>query len=94
MIRSVVLRHKYQNCDISYINYPLKTVYLEFFISPDFYEKRYIEIFGYAHLFEICVEYALPLFFLEFNYSIDCNKVLKFYLNINKIAGAGFICAK
>ena len=52
--------------DRPYLDYPMRTVYLDSFISPNFFDNSYIEMFGYTQLIlEQCGIYFAAFLFLK-----------------------------
>ena len=51
----VVSQDNFKSEDRTYLDYPMRTSYLDSFISPNFFDNRYIEMFGYTQfLLEQC----------------------------------------
>ena len=70
----VVSQDNFKSWDSHHIYYTIRTVYLESFISPNFFDNRYIEMFGYTQfILEQCRIYCAA-FFLEVYYPNCCKK--------------------
>ena len=83
----VASQDNFKSEDRPYLNYPLRTVYLDSFISPKFFDNRYIERFGYAHfILEQCRIYFAAFVFLKF-FIQNVVTIVK-ALQIHKINGA------
>ena len=62
----VVSQDNFKSWDSHHIYYPIRTVYLDSFISPNFFDNHYIEMFGYTQfILEQCRIYCAA-FFLKF----------------------------
>ena len=65
----------------------MRTVYLDSFISPNFFDNRYIEMFGYKQfILEQCGIYFAAFLFLKFTIQIVITIVKA--LQIHEITGA------
>ena len=83
----VVSQDNFKSEDRTYLNYPMRTVYLDSFISPNFFDNRYIEMFGYTQfILEQCGIYFAAFLFLKFIIQIVVTIVKA--LQIHKITGA------
>ena len=81
-----VSQDNFKSEDRPYLNYPMRTVYLDSFISPNFFDNSYIEMFGYTQLIlEQCGIY-FAAFLLKFIIQIVVTIVKA--LQIHKITGA------
>ena len=83
----VVSQDNFKSEDRPYLNYPMRTVYLDSFISPNFFDNRYIEMFGYTQfILEQYAIYFAAFLFLKFIIQIVVTIVKA--LQIHKITGA------
>ena len=63
----VVSQDNFKSEDRTYLNYPMTTDCLDAFISPNFFDNRYTEMFGYTQfILEQCVIYFAAFLFLKF----------------------------
>ena len=82
----VVSQDSFKSEDRTYLNYPMRTVYLDSFISPNFFDNRYIETFGYTQfILEQCGIYFAAFPFVKFIIQIVVTIVKA--LEIHKITG-------
>ena len=83
----VVSQDNFKSGDRPYLNYLMRTVYLDSFISPNFFDNRYIEMFGYTQfILEQCGIYFAAFLFSKFIIQIVLTIVKA--LQIHKITGA------
>ena len=62
----VVSQDSFQREDRPYLSYPMRTVYSYSFISPNFFDNRYIEMFGNAKFIVEQCGIHFAAFFLKF----------------------------
>ena len=83
----VVSQDNFKSEDRTYLNYPMRAVYLDSFISPNFFDNRYIKMFGYTQfILEQCGIYFAAFLFLNFIIQIVVTIIKA--LQIHKITGA------
>ena len=72
----VVSQDNFKSEDRTDLNYPMRTVYLDSFTSPNFFDNRYIEMFGYTQfILEQCGIYFASFLFLKFIIQIVVTKI-------------------
>ena len=83
----VASQDNFKSEDRPHLNYPMRTLYLDSFISLNFFDNRYIELFGYTQfILEQCGIYFAAFLFLNFIIQIVVTIVKA--LQIHKITGA------